>query len=161
MNFYKISEEQFNKDISNELCCYEDIKLPKRGTIMSAGYDFFSPWKFTLQPGESILIPTGVKFCCDWDKWLMIVPRSGQGFKYGIRLANSVGVIDADYFQNEKNEGHIWVKIDYPISSINTNPWTVEKGEAFCQGIIASYYRVADDDVNKIREGGFGSTSNS
>ena len=126
---------------------------------MSAGYDFFALEDFTLNPGDCILVPTGIKFCCDWDKWLMIVPRSGQGFKYGIRLANSVGVIDADYFNNEKNEGHIWVKLEYPKSSINDKPFEVKKGEAFCQGIILPYYRVADDDVNKVREGGFGSTT--
>lgn len=161
MKFEKISEKQFEKDNVDIWCEYEDIKLPKRSTELSAGYDFFSPWKFTLNPGESILIPTGIKFDCDDDKWLMIVPRSGQGFKYGIRLANSIGVIDADYYDNTQNEGHIWVKLDYPISSINNKPWTVEKCEAFCQGIIVPYYKTDDDSSKEIRKGGFGSTSNS
>ena len=161
MRFEKISEKQFEKDIVDIWCDYGDLKLPARSTELSAGYDFFSPRDFTLRPGEHILIPTGIKFDCDSDKWLMIVPRSGQGFKYGIRLANSVGVIDADYFNNVKNEGHIWVKLEYPISSINNKPWIVERGEAFCQGIILPYYKVDNDNSKEIRKGGFGSTSNS
>lgn len=160
MEFYKISKEQYEKDGLNAHIHYEDIRMPQRGTEMSAGYDFFSVRDFTLNPGEHIVIPTGIKFDCDWDKFLFIAPRSGQGFKYGIRLANSVGIIDADYFNNENNEGHIWVKIDYPKSSINDKPFVVKKGDAICQGIILPYYRVSSDAANKKRVGGFGSTSN-
>ena len=160
MEFYKISKEQYEKDINVCCCGYDEIKLPQRGTEFSAGYDFFTLQDFTLYPGEHIVIPTGIKFDCDIDKFLFIAPRSGQGFKYGIRLANSVGIIDADYFNNENNEGHIWVKIDYPKSSINSEPFVIKKGDAICQGIILPYYRVSSDTSSKKRVGGFGSTSN-
>lgn len=162
MKFEKISKRQYMKDFVGKFPCpYTDIKLPKRGTAQSAGYDIFSPIDFTLHPGESIKLPTGIKFKCDADKWLMCVPRSGQGFKYGIMLANTVGVIDADYYNNPNNEGHMWVKLTYPQqASINIDPFVVKAGDAICQAIIVPYFTVEDDDTTTERVGGFGSTSN-
>lgn len=161
MKFEKISKRQYMKDCVGKFpFAYNDIKLPRRGTAQSAGYDIFSPIDFTLCPGESIKLPTGIKFQCDADKWLMCVPRSGQGFKYGIMLANTVGVIDADYYNNPNNEGHMWVKLTYPQqASINIEPFRVKAGDAICQAIITSYYTVEDDDATAERVGGFGSTS--
>lgn len=136
---------------------YDEIKTPKRATKYSAGYDFFAPFGFVLKPGETITIPTGIKCNLDEDKFLAIVPRSGLGFKYKLRLTNTLGVVDADYFNNEANEGHIFVKIS---NENNENKeLKVNKGEAFAQGIILSYFTTADDKVTKERKGGFGSTT--
>ena len=160
MKFEKISHDQCMKDCADKFdFTYEDIKLPKRGTMKSAGYDFFSPVGFTLLPGQVIKLPTGIKFDCDDGKFLGCYPRSGHGFKYGIMLTNTVGIIDADYYNNPGNEGHIWVKITYPKTEINTEPFVVNKGDAIFQGIIQPYYTVEDDTTTKERVGGFGSTS--
>ena len=122
---------------------------------MSAGYDFFSPMTFTLEPGESIKIPTGIR-CEMYDGWvLMEFPRSGLGFKYGLSMANTVGVIDGDYAYSD-NEGHIFVKLTNDSSLAKVI--RIEKGEAFCQGIFLPFGITLDDDTTEVRNGGFGST---
>ena len=160
MRFEKITKRQFLTDCAGKYgFSYDDIKLPKRGTAQSAGYDFFSPIDITLLPGESIKMPTGIKFRCDPNKFLGAYPRSGHGFKYGVMLVNTVGIIDADYYNNPGNEGHIWVKLVYPPhASVNIDPLVIKKGEAVFQGIIQPYYTVEDDDADGERTGGFGST---
>ena len=134
------------------------MKLPRRGTSDSAGYDFYSPLDFTLAPGEFIKIPTGIRARIDEGWVLTLYPRSGQGFKYRLQLYNSVGVIDADYFGAE-NEGHIQIKI------VNANEegkvLTVRRGEAFAQGIFLPFGVTVDDDAADVRTGGFGSTDRS
>ena len=89
---------------------YENLNLPKRATKGSAGYDFFAPYSFDLEPGESVKIATGIRVQLDDDKFLALYPRSGLGFKFRIQLDNTVGVIDSDYY-NSDNEGHIMAKI--------------------------------------------------
>lgn len=157
MKFEKISLEQYNADIPDIWCSYDDIKLPQRATKYSAGYDIYSVCDFELKPRQTILMPTGIKFECDSDKFLMILPRSGQGFKFKVQLYNTAGVIDADYYNNANNEGHIWVKLynDSP----DGNTLSVKRGDAICQGIISPYFVVDDDESNTIRNGGFGSTN--
>ena len=157
MKFEKISYTQFKNDNIDTMCGYEQIKLPQRATKSSAGYDIYSVKSFELKPRQSILLPTGIKAELDSDKVLIIVPRSGQGFKYKVQLWNTAGVIDADYYNNEKNEGHIWVKLynDSP----DGNTLEVKQGDAICQSIIMQYFTTEDDTSNNIREGGFGSTS--
>ena len=117
--FLKISKEQFINDFKNTLDnydesqienIYETIKLPKRATIGSAGYDFYTPINFTLKPQETINIPTGIRVKINEGWFLAIFPRSGLGFKYRLQLNNTVGIIDSDYF-NSDNEGHIFIKI--------------------------------------------------
>lgn len=159
--FYKVSQTEFYNGVRDNIidyenCNYDDIIIPKRSTVYSAGYDFFSPVSFTLKPGETITIPTGVKVQLNNDKFLAIVPRSGLGFKFRCQLDNTMGVIDSDYFDNKNNEGHIFVRITN--DSKNGKIMTVEKGKAFCQGIILKYYTVDDDNANGVREGGMGST---
>ncbi len=152
--FYKISKEQFEKDFEgiNDMSI---IKLPKRGTEDSAGYDFFSPFGFTLEPGDVIKIPTGIKVEMPKRNYLCIVPRSSLGFKFFLRLANTEGVIDSDYFNNAKNEGHIWIK----IRNEGDVPMSISEGEAIAQGIFANYYITDDDDAKNTRKGGIGSTN--
>lgn len=136
---------------------YEEIKIPKRATKFSAGYDFFAPFGFILKPGETITIPTGIKCHLEEDKFLAIVPRSGLGFKYKLRLDNTLGVVDADFYNNESNEGHIFIKIS---NENNENKeLKVNKGEAFAQGIILSYFLAEEEEITTERKGGFGSTT--
>lgn len=155
--FYKVSKNQYANAISNSelLNCYESIKLPKRATIGSAGYDFFAPYEFTLKPGEEITIPTGIRAEIDPSYVLMIFPRSGLGFKYRLSLNNTVGIIDSDYF-NSDNEGHIMIRM---TNCSADKELTVEAGKGFAQGIFLPYGITTDDDADGVRNGGFGSTT--
>lgn len=159
--FLKVSEDNFissldgfSKDEAKKI--YDDIKLPLRATKYSAGYDFYSPFDFTLNPGETIKIPTGIRAKMREDYALFLLPRSGLGFKYRLQLNNTIGLIDADYFYSD-NEGHIFAKITN--DSNEGKVISVKKGEAFIQGVFLSYGITEDDEVNSIRNGGFGSTS--
>lgn len=151
--FYKVSLAQYVTDGGKE-ADYEDIRLPKRATSGSAGYDFYAPESFSLEAGETIKIPTGIRCQMNSDLVLMIYPRSGLGFKYRLTLDNTVGVIDSDYF-GAKNEGHIMIK----MTNNGTKPLSVNKGEAVAQGIFLKYYLTDDDDASGVRTGGFGSTT--
>lgn len=132
-----------------------EIRLPRRATSGSAGYDFFSPADFTLAPGESILLPTGVRARIDEGWVLLLYPRSGLGFRYRLQMNNTVGVIDSDYF-GAKNEGHILLKLTN--DSNEGRVLCVHAGEAVAQGVFTPYGIVVDDDVQAVRQGGFGST---
>lgn len=134
---------------------YEDICLPKRGTVGSAGYDFFAPFDFTLAPGQGIKIPTGVRVNVEEGWVLKCYPRSGMGSKYRLQLDNTVGIIDSDYYYSD-NEGHIFIKLTN--DSRSGKILKVNKGDAFIQGIFSEYGITYDDDVSDIRNGGFGST---
>ncbi len=161
--FEKVSFEQFKAGMEdynfteNEIReMYKNIQLPKRATKGSAGYDVHTPFAFTLKPGETIKIPTGVRCRMDEDVVLFIYPRSGLGFKFRLQLNNTVGVIDSDYYGSD-NEGHIFVK----ITNDSNEGKTVEipEGGAFAQGIFTEYLITEDDDAEGVRNGGFGSTS--
>lgn len=163
IKFEKVSYEQFKNSVKEILIyeeaikeAYDNIKLPVRSTSGSAGYDFYSPFGFILGYKNNIIIPTGIKASMPNDAVLCIFPRSGQGFKTGISLANTVGVIDSDYYYSD-NEGHIMVKLTNNNSTIKKD-LTVEKGQAFCQGIFLPFLRTVDDAAETKRNGGFGST---
>ncbi len=154
--FYKVTNQQY-EDATDRIGVnledeYNNIKLPQRGTAFSAGYDFFAPYDIDLSPWDEALIPTGVGVELDEDKFLMCVPRSGLGFKFGLGLANTVGIIDADY-SHAANGGHIMAKLTSQDKPIHIN-----KGQAFMQGIIIPYFRVDGDMTDTLRVGGFGST---
>ena len=155
--FHKVSYEQYANDrnVCDDVAMaeYEAIKLPHRGTAYSAGYDYYAPFDFTLPPGNTIQFFTGIRMEIDKDKWLACYPRSSLGFKYHVELTNTVGVIDADYFE-AKNEGHIGVQ----LYNGGDKFLHIKAGDAFMQGIISPYYLTVDDDAAGIREGGFGST---
>ena len=169
--FEKISFEQFKKDwvkncpISKTKwsdeevkAVYDDIKLPQRGTKGSAGYDFFAPEAIVVRANSSILIPTGIR-CRIKEGWFLdINPRSGQGFKFGIKLANTRGIIDSDYYDAD-NEGHIMVKLVNESIINKDDIFPIEKGKAFCQGIFTIYGITEDDAADADRVGGFGSTN--
>lgn len=132
---------------------YDNIKLPKRGTTQSAGYDFFSPITISLKKNEIITIPTGIRAEINPDWVLTCYPRSGHGFKNGLFLFNTVGIIDADYY-NSDNEGHIMLK----IANRNVKDFYIEAGKGIMQGIFLPYGITVDDDATGERNGGFGST---
>lgn len=155
-SFYRatsMTEEQLNEEITE---MYDSIKLPKRSTIGSAGYDFCTPFSIFLNPNSTLLVPTGIRAKIEDGWFLALYPRSGSGFKYGIRLANTCGIIDSDYY-NADNEGHIMIKLvrDDITSKVG---YSAEAGIAFAQGIFMPYGITEDDEVNGIRTGGFGST---
>lgn len=160
MNKFKlISKEQFDKDFAEYKVTgvqYDELQLPVRATLYSAGYDIYAPFDISLAPGKTGKIPTGIRVLLDNDKFLAIVPRSGLGFKFRLQLDNTIGIIDADY-SGSSNEGHIWIKITN--DSHNDKTVTIRKGEAFAQGIILPYFLTDDDKAQGIRDGGFGSTT--
>lgn len=148
----KNPEEELSEEDAREIIkIYSDIKLPERGTKYSAGYDFFLPYSIKFTRKKPTLIPTGIRFKCDNDKYLECVPRSGLGFKYGMALINTIGVIDSDYYESS-NEGHIMAKVTC------LEDFDLDKGKGFMQGIISKYYLVDDDNSEGVRDGGFGST---
>lgn len=135
---------------------YDAVKLPKRATKGSAGYDFFAPTDITLAQGETIKIPTGVRVKID-DGWVLeLYPRSGLGFKYRLQLNNTVGIIDSDYYFSD-NEGHIFAKITNDTNEGKTV--SIKAGDGFMQGIFVEYGITVDDDAADERNGGFGSTT--
>ena len=162
--FHKVSKERFTADWIDTFVqsqeeaekVYESIRLPKRATAGSAGYDFFAPAEFTLKPGETVKIPTGIRVEMQPEWVLKCYPRSGLGFKYRLQLNNTVGIIDSDYFYSD-NEGHIFSKI---TNDSNENKIvSVKKGEGLVQGIFFPYGITSDDDTTESRNGGFGSTT--
>lgn len=162
--FHKVSFEQFNADWQDAFGAaeekeakeiYDNIRLPKRATAGSAGYDFFAPRAFVLKPGETVKIPTGIRAEMEEGWVLQIFPRSSLGFKYRLQLNNTVGVIDSDYFYSD-NEGHMFIK----LTNDTNEGKTVELGAgmAFAQGIFIPFGITEDDDSTSTRNGGFGST---
>ena len=152
--FEKISFEQFKKDVVDDKKLYDSFSLPKRSTRFSAGYDFFSLFDFTLKPNEIIKIPTGVKIKMNDDEMLMLVVRSSQGFKYNVRMCNQIGIFESDYYNNESNEGHAWLK----LQNHGDKDYIVKKGDAICQGIFTKFLTVDDEEEILDRKGGIGST---
>lgn len=158
--FLKVSKQRFHNDwidtFGTDEEVYDELKLPERATYGSAGYDFFSPLDFELEPGETIKIPTGIRVRMEEDWVLMLFPRSGLGFKYRLQLNNTVGIIDSDYIGSD-NEGHIFIKITNDSNEGKT--LFVKKGDGFAQGIFLPFGITESDNVNDKRNGGFGSTS--
>lgn len=159
--FEKVSFDEYYKTIKPLLpsdwtddeirTSWEDIELPTRATSGSAGYDFKAPVGFELCPEVPMLIPTGIRVKIK-DGWmLMCTPRSGLGFKYGMQLFNTVGIIDPDYYGSD-NEGHIMLKI------IAKKPVEVNAGQKFAQGIFIQFGVTENDEANTKRNGGLGST---
>ena len=179
-SFEKVSYSQFYKDMLYEVGnidelsvmdaealaaairkIYEGIQLPSLATEGSCGYDFMAPFSFTLSPGDSIKIPTGIKVELGEGWHLACYPRSGLGTKYRLQLDNTVGIIDADYYNNPGNEGHIFLKI-----TNDSKKWyrfgddiEIEAGDYFAQGVFQPHgYSRNSIPRNAQRIGGLGST---
>ena len=135
---------------------YDSIKLPKRATMGSAGYDFFVPIDLDIVPNTTVKVPTGIRCKMKKNYVLQIYPRSGLGFKYRLQLDNTVGIIDSDYY-NSDNEGHIFIKITNDTHEGKTIE--LKQGDGFAQGIFNKYYLAKENRVNTKRNGGFGSTN--
>ena len=166
-HFEKVSFEQYCEDM-REYCpdplelreiqdmlrtCWEEIEVPTRATSGSAGYDFKAPFDFEIEPGDDLKVPTGIKVHIDDGWFLAIVPRSGLGFKYKLRLANTIGIIDSDYIKSD-NEGHIFIK----LCNEGGRTLSVKAGDGIAQGIFLPYGLDYADTCDSIRNGGFGST---
>ncbi len=163
--FYKVSLGQFREGFEDVFGArgedeirqiYDRIRLPRRATAGSAGYDFFSPVNLELAPGETMKVPTGIRVKMEENWVLKCYPRSGLGFKFRLQLNNTVGIIDSDYFYSD-NEGHIFAKITNDSNEGKTVK--IEAGTGFMQGIFVEYGITMDDDVTEERNGGFGSTT--
>lgn len=168
---WKKALEHYNIKLNTSISELEDFR-PTRGTILSAGYDFKIPFNVKCQPNREYCIPTGFK----WNPTganiiasvnnnlieniylahtvLVLAPRSSLGFNVGFKLLNTIGVIDADYYNNPTNEGHIIVKFSVEKEVEFT------KGQSFCQGIILPFALDGQDvKTNNKRSGGIGSTN--
>ena len=144
-DFEKISFKQFCKDVEENKELYNNIKIPQRDSDSTAGYDICILNDIELRPNEILKLPTGLKCFFEKDEVLLLIVRSSMGFKYNIRLCNQVGVIDADYYNNKDNEGHIWIRIQ------NEGEKTVKfnSGEAIVQGIFLKYLTTRSDETLK------------
>lgn len=132
----------------------DSIILPKRQTKNSAGYDFYVAKDTILKAKSITLIPTGVKAYMESDEVLKIYVRSSMPMKKGITLANNVGIIDSDYYENPDNDGHIMIQ----VMNFSDNDILIKKDERIAQGIFLKYLLATDDDTTTTRVGGFGST---
>lgn len=134
-----------------------DFPMPERKTQKSAGYDFCLPEDVVLEPGKLQLVPTGIKAYMQDGEYLGMHIRSSMAVKKRIMLVNNVGIIDADYYNNADNEGHIMLA----LLNTGNESLALPKGECVAQGIFYNYL-VADGDADSekaVRGGGFGSTS--
>ncbi len=163
--FHKVSRQQFEKDWSAAFPevttaemrrIYEGLRLPQRATKGSAGYDFFAPAAFTLNPKETLKIPTGIRVEIQEGWVLQLFPRSSLGFTYRLQFNNTVGIIDSDYFESD-NEGHIFIKM--MNASTEGKIVQLRPGDGFAQGIFLPFGICEDDAVQERRNGGFGSTN--
>lgn len=131
-----------------------DVKLPERATGNSAGYDFFAPEDITLPAKTLTRVMTGVK--CELRPYMVLIlaNRSSNPSKKSLFLANGVGIVDADYYNNPDNEG----EIGFEFYNNSEEDVTIQKNEKIGQGIITTYIRVEGDNATGSRAGGFGST---
>lgn len=160
--FEKVSFEQWKNDLGFSLPettlreWYDEIKLPSQATRASAGCDFCMPYNLNFEAGSKYRIATGICWKTDDSdskQVLLVVPRSGLGFKYGIKLSNTIGVIDADYC-NSDNEGHIIISLENP----SDKDVELAQGKPFVQGIVVNYEIPEGAESVEQRNGGFGST---
>jgi dUTP pyrophosphatase len=133
-----------------------DIKLPERATENSAGYDFFAPEMITLPAHTLTRVMTGVK--CELRPYmaLILANRSSNPSKKGLILANGIGIVDADYYNNPTNEG----EIGFEFYNITDKDVVIAQNEKIGQGVIVTYHKTEDDVATGTRNGGFGSTDN-
>lgn len=146
MRYFEVVKNEFRKNEG-------EIKLPTRASEHSAGYDFYSPTDAVVPPHESVMIWTDIKAHMYYDNALIIIPRSSMG-KHPIMIANTVGLIDSDYYGNPDNDGNIGFRL-YNLSDI---PYEIKAGDRIGQGVFMKFGTVKDDVTTTKREGGFGSS---
>ena len=143
------------KPLTKKVFIADDVKLPVRSDSRSAGYDFFAPRDLQLLPAQKLVLYTDVKAYMQEDEVLQIFPRSSMGIKQGMMLANTVGIIDASYYENEGNDGNIGLAL------LNTSGKAIKinKGDRIAQGVFIKYLLADDDEpTNDKRVGGIGSS---
>jgi len=150
--FKKISIRQYILDCGTP-DKYEVIQLPKRATKYSAGYDICTPNGFTINPGQTCKVATGLRAIMNEDEVLVVHIRSSIGAKSGIRISNCTGIIDSDYCLGS-NEGHIWLF----LRNDSDKKFIANSGDRIAQGVFQKYLVVDDDDADAERNGGVGST---
>lgn len=164
--FEKVSWAQFQKDyidtfgegktinMDDVKDIYDNIKVPCRKTKFSAGHDISIPFDITLPPKERLMIPTGIRCQIETDYVMLIMPRSSLGIKKGLRISNTVPVIDSDYY-NANNEGHIF------ISVINDGKDVIKfkTGDNIVQAMFVPYGVADEEEILEERVGGIGSTN--
>lgn len=128
--------------------------LPKRETAHAAGYDLKVAETTQIEPGQIVLVPTGVKAYMQPGEVLYLYDRSSNPRKKGLVLINSVGVIDGDYYGNPNNEGHIFAQ----MQNITNKKVSLEVGDRIVQAVFAPYLVADGDQATGTRTGGFGST---
>lgn len=158
--FEKVSKEQYLKDSGYDSgkwidTMYNNLHLPVRKTKGSAGYDFPLPYDVVIAPHETVKIPTGFKCQIEEGYVLELYPRSSLGFKYRLQLDNTVGIIDADYYNNPNNEGHIQCK----MTNHSDQTIMLKAGDCYMQGIFKEFFLAEEEEVTTERVGGIGSTS--
>ena len=185
--FEKVSFEEFTKTMGKlfpnaefekkELQeYYDNITLPERKTKRACGYDFVTPFDFSLSPGSAVVIPTGIRADILIDEWGLVMMPKSRNFRSGIRMSNTLGLIDPDYYDSS-NEGHILIALEMPLNQIDDQPQTTlfgnrlgkrrlpvhyHAGDAFIQGCLFPVGLAVGDELVKKedRDGGYGSTGN-
>ena len=150
--FVKRIKEQLNVTTTDE----KGFSLPIKGTKRAAGYDFINPEQVTIQPKEIKIVKTGIKAYFPDDIALLLLNRSSNAKKKGLVLMNGVGLIDADYVDNEDNEG----EIGFMFMNITEEPVTINEGDKLGQGMFVKYFDTSDYNSSNVsdRTGGWGST---
>lgn len=142
--FYEVKESLKKSSLPTQ--------LPTRATGRAAGYDFYSKLETEVKPGEIVKLWTDVKIELNDDEFLAVDIRSSMG---GIwYLTSIIGIIDADYFENAKNDGNI----GFFLKNISDEPQRINIGDRIGQGVIMKYLVVDNDNASGTRTGGFGST---
>ena len=126
--------------------------LPTRSSKNSAGYDFYADKDYTISPNEIVKIWTDIKAYMQPDEFLMLDVRSSMGGKY--MLANTIGIVDSDYYGNPDNDGNI----GFFLKNISNNQLTIFKGDKIGQAIFMKYLKADRDKTTTKRTGGFGSS---
>lgn len=130
-----------------------NVMLPKRATKHSAGYDFYSPIDAIIPPFGFFRVPTDIKVKMEDDEAFILCNRSSFGPK-GVVLANAIGLIDSDYYENTTNDGNI----SFTLHNLNETPFIIKKGDRIGQGFFIKYLKTDDDNAEGERIGGYGST---
>ncbi len=149
MRQFEVVKPEFRKHPNVEL------KAPKRATKCSAGYDLYSPIDVQIAPQTSKLIWTDFKAQFNPNEVMFLVVTSGMG-KKGVMLANTIGVIDSDYYGNESTDGNLGIN----LYNYGTNPYVIQAGDKIGQAIFTNFLTVDnEEEITTVRTGGFGSTN--
>ena len=155
--FYDINKEKHKpvrgfKIVKPELRKTVCVHMPTRGSEHSAGYDFYADKDYDVSPNEIIKIWTDVKAYMQSNEFLMLDVRSSMGGKF--MLANTIGIVDSDYYENPDNDGNIGIF----LKNISNTSIKIYKGDKIAQGVFMEYLKADNDNTKTKRKGGFGSS---